>query len=159
MKHKKLFCLVVFVLLIPASRVLTCGQQSWKGIVPLVTTKEQIEKTLGHPNAGGFYEFDDKRVFIKYVETQCEEIKRCDCLVPRGTVQFVDIEIYYDLYLKDLKLNKKVFTKTRNSHLPDVYTYSNHKSGLVYEVQDGKVTHIYYYESTNTCHRIERHKK
>lgn len=135
------------------------AQKPWDGIIPLVTNKNEIERKFGEPGPNGFYEFDEGRVFIKYVQTQCEKIKRCDCLVPIGTVQFVRVEIYYDLYLKELDLDPKEFKKTRNTHQPELFTYANHKTGVVYSAYKGKVSHITYYESKDTCEKLERTAK
>ena len=137
----------------------TCAQKPWDGIVPLITTKDQVEKKIGRPGSNGFYEFDDGRVLVKYVEVRCGKIKQCDCLVPPGTVQFVRVEIYYDLYIKDLKLDSKEFKKTRNTHQPELFTYANHKRGIVYSTYKGKVSHITYYGSEATCKKIERLRK
>ena len=132
------------------------AQEGWRGIVPLITTKEEVKKKLGEPNKNGVYELDEGRVFIKYVQTKCDKIIRCDCLVPLNIVQFIRVEIYYDLYINDLKL--KHFKKTRDSHIPTIFSYSNIKTVIVYDVQDGMITHINYYESEKTCKDIERRK-
>lgn len=151
--RKLSFCFVI-ISLFTLSSFRVNAQEGWRDIVPLITTKEEVKKKLGEPNKKGVYELDEGRVFIKYVETKCDKIKRCDCLVPQGTVQFIRIEIYYDLFIKDIKL--KGFKKTRDSHIPTAFSYSNRKTGVIYEVQNGMVTHINYYESMKTCKDIEQ---
>ena len=88
-------------------------------------------------------------------EQECEKKIECFCLIPLGTVRYVSIELYYDLYLKDLNLDPQKFKETHNTHL-DIYSYSNLKIGIVYEVQDGKVSTILYYESEDTCNDIKQ---
>jgi hypothetical protein len=132
------------------------AQENFKGIIPMVTTKAEVEKILGKPDKNGKYELDEGRVYIRYYEKQCERKIECFCLAALGTVQYISVELYYDLYLKDLNLEPQKFKETRSEHLPDVYSYSNLKKGIVYEVQNGKVTHIYYYESEDTCNDIKQ---
>lgn len=152
------YCLLIcFVFLTNISNIR--AQEGWRGIIPLVSTRDEVEKKIGKPNENGFYEFDEGRVFITYVEVNCDKIIRCDCLVPFGTVQHIRISIYYDLSVEDLGLNSKKYKKTRNTHTPDVYTYSNHKTGIVYSVQDGMVDSISYYETEKTCQVLEKGKQ
>jgi len=132
------------------------AQENFKGIIPMVTTKSEVEKILGKPNKYGDYELDEGRVHVDYYERECEKKIECFCLVPLGTVRFISIELYYDLYLKDLNLDAQKFEETRSSHLPGIYSYLNSKTGVVYEVQGGKVTHIYYNESEDTCNEIKQ---
>lgn len=142
---------------VPLYRIASSNaQENFKGIIPMITTKTEVEKKLGKPNKYGDYELDEGRVHIDYYERKCEENLECFCLAPLGTVRFINIELYYDLYLKDLNLDPQKFKETRSSHLLDVFTYSNSKTGVVYEVYEGKVSHIYYYESEDTCNSIKQ---
>lgn len=131
------------------------GQNIWRGIEPLVTTRSQAERKLGAPSRNGDYELDEGRVFIKYVEVACSKVERCDCMVPLGTVQFISIELSKPEPLKNRKLNLSSFKVVRDSHLPDIFTYSNLKAGVVYEVKDGRITHVWYYESEKRCNEID----
>jgi hypothetical protein len=135
-------------------RQCTVAQDGWRGIVPLVTTREDVEMKFGKPTEAGFYEFDEGRVFVKYVVTSCETVVSCDCLVPIGTVMSVRVKLYYDLSLQSLQLKSKGFSEQRDTHHPGIVSYFNEESGRSYEVQDGKVTHITYYESKAFCDAI-----
>lgn len=155
-KHRNTqYCnyLTFFVLLVVFLSVINVNaQEVWKGLIPLVTTREEVEIKLGKPNLNGFYELEEGRVKIGYVNAKCEKIIRCDCLVAAETVHFIRIEIYYDLSIKDINL--KHFKKTQDSHIPAVFSYSNSKTGIVYDVQDEIITHINYYESEKNCNEI-----
>lgn len=131
----------------------TPGQHSWSGIIPLVTTRSQVEAKIGKPGQDGRYEFSDGRVWIKYVETQCGH--DCVCMVPLDTVQFIAVDIYYDLSVKSLR-PRKDFRRVPDSHQPDIISYVNDKTGVRYVTQKGEVYTIYYSESAATCRRIER---
>lgn len=144
-------CLALFFLWVSAP-----GQSSWKGFIPLVTTRSEVEALIGKPGKSGLYEFKDSRVWVKYVETTCDT--RCDCMVSHDTVQFIKVELYKPLSLKKLKLGKD-FRKVPDSHLPDVISYISDKSGVDYETQKGKAYTVYYNESIATCENIEREFK
>lgn len=149
--HKSIIVLfLVFSVVFSAN-----AQENFKGIVPMITTRSEVEKKLGKPNENGFYELNEGKVLIRYYDRACERKTECFCLAPLGTVQYIIFTLYQDLYLKDLKLAPNRFKETRSSHL-DVYTYSDLKTGIVYEAQDGKVTEISYYESEDTCNKIKQ---
>jgi hypothetical protein len=132
------------------------AQESFKGIIPMVTTKNEVEKKLGKLNEKGVYELDEGRVTIRYYEQQCQKKTECICLVPLETVQYISVTLYYDLYLKDLNLDPQKFKETNNPHLPDIFTYSNSKTGVTYEASEGKVYEILYYESEETCNNVKQ---
>lgn len=132
------------------------AQEGWNGIIPLITTKEEVQKKLGKADKYGRFETKEGRVSINYINTRCKKVMRCDCLAPIGSVMSIRITLYNDLPLEALKLNSKTYKKTRDSHLSDVTTYANEKTGVIYEIQDGKVTHINYYESKKVCQKIKQ---
>ena len=139
-------CLVVFKV---------NAQENFKGIIPMVTMKSEVEKKLGKPNKYGDYELDEGRVHIDYYERECEKKIECFCLVPLGTVRFISINLYYDLYLKDLNLDTSIFERKVIYINPLLETYADFKAGIVYDVSKGRVSHIYYYESEATCKMLE----
>lgn len=132
------------------------AQENFKGIIPMVTTKAEVEKILRKADEYGDYELEEGRVHVDYYDQECEKKIECFCLVPLGRVRYVSVTLYYDLYLKDLNLDLQKYKETRSTHLPDVFTYSNSKTGVVYEVQSGKVSRISYYESEDTCNEIKQ---
>lgn len=151
-----LMCLTIGLFVIYSSVFIANAQENFKGIIPMITTKADVEKILGKPNKYGDYELDEGRVHVDYYEQECDKKIECFCLVPSGTVRFINIELYYDLYLKDLNLDPQKFKETRNSHTTGIFTYSNPKTGVVYSVYDGKVFQILYYESEDTCNAIKQ---
>ena len=131
------------------------AQGNFKGITPLVTTKAEVEKILGKPNKYNRYELEEGRVYVRYRERECKGDTNCICLVPLGTVEYISVELYYDVFIKDLNLDRRRFRESHSPHV-DVYTYSDSRTGVVYEVQEGKVTHIYYYGSEETCNTLKQ---
>lgn len=151
----------ILILLCLVFNGLTCAlsvkaQETWHGITPLVTTRQEVEKKIGRPGPTGFYELEEGRVFITYVNTPCEKILRCDCLAPIGVVQQIAVTLYTDLFVKNLNLLSRGFKKIHDRHFPEVITYSNRLTGVRYDTQHGRVTKVRYYESQKTCNSIER---
>ena len=136
------------------------AQDSLKGIIPLVTTRREVERKLGKPDKFGRYEFDEGRMHILYRENECSKSNlNCFCLVPLGTVLKISFEPYYDLYVKDLKLDPELFKRSEvtGGHVSGITVYVNKKAGILYEVREnGKVSDIEYFESEKTCRMLEQ---
>src|SRR5690349_3773129 len=70
----------------------------WRGIVPLKSTRADVERFLGKPNELGLYEVNGEHVTIIYSEGPCIGLYRslekanCKCLVSKDTVLSIYIE-------------------------------------------------------------------
>jgi hypothetical protein len=42
--------------------------KEWRGIVPLKSTRADVERLLGKPNGPGRYEFENERAYIDYAK-------------------------------------------------------------------------------------------
>lgn len=138
---------------------LVSGGDTFRGIVPYVTTRAEVEKKLGKPTVNGPYEFKDGRVYVHYRETVCEKSDtECLCLSPVDSVLMVTVRLYYDLKVEDLKLDALIWEKAPiiNGHAEGVIAYSNDKTGVTYEVRNGLVDNITYRESEDTCKLLEK---
>jgi len=129
------------------------GQNEWNGFVPLVTTRAQVESEIGKPTKYGKYVLDDEEVRIIYTERQCGNPKHCECLAPTGSILY--ISRYLNNTRKVSEIDLKGFGRTVDTHLPDVYTYSNHEIGIVYTVQNEEVYKIRHYRSERVCSEYE----
>jgi len=154
----KKFVHSVCLLLIPAfAASLAIAQETFRGIVPLVTTRSEVERKLGKPNGYGRYELEEGRVYINYRETKCEA-KNTSCLLclaPTGTVLTIVIEPNTDRYIKDLELDPNFWTKAnvQGDHLSGMQVYVNEKAGMFYTVNstDGWIRSLTYEGSEETC--------
>ena len=154
----KKFVHSVCLLLIPAfAASLAIAQETFRGIVPLVTTRSEVERKLGKPNGYGRYELEEGRVYINYRETKCEA-KNTSCLLclaPTGTVLTIVIEPNTDRYIKDLELDPNFWTKAnvQGDHLSGMQVYVNEKAGMFYTVNstDGWIKSLTYEGSEETC--------
>lgn len=135
---------------------------NFKGIIPFITTKDEVENKIGKPDKFGRYEFPEGRVYVFYREIVCDEGNNaCRCLASLGTVLKVSIHLYNHIPIKSLKLSSKEFEKKKitGGHVSNEFAYINTKKGIVYEVQKGKVIEITYYESEKTCSMLKQKLK
>jgi hypothetical protein len=150
--------LVLFLLIgVPAAM----AQDTFKGIVPFVTTKAEVEKMMaGRPVEHSRYEFDDGRASILYRESVCEKADTtCFCLAPVDTVLMVRFQPYSDIKIEDLKLDPKFWERVpvTGSHVPGVELYVNQESGVTYELHPkGIVNAIIFRESEETCQMLRK---
>jgi hypothetical protein len=132
------------------------AQDTFKGIVPFVTTRAEVEKMmLGRPVEHSRYEFEDGRASIFYRESVCEKTnKSCFCLAPLDTVLSVRFQPYTDIKIEDLNLDPKLWIRVPGvgGHVPGLELYVNEKSGVTYELDSrGFVNAIVFRESEETC--------
>ena len=64
----------------------SCEAKSWRGIVPLKSTRADVERLLGKPGKYNRYQFENERVSFDYSNGRCEGSDHCLCLVPADTV-------------------------------------------------------------------------
>jgi len=121
--------------------------RGWNGIVPLHSTRIEVERQLGPPTTSCeqtcAYNMQNESVTIVYSTDPCRTGDNNRWRVPVGTV--VTIIVYPSVHpkLKDLKLNQKQFTKSKDPELAGYWTYTSDREGISYEVSDtGRVLSI-----------------
>jgi len=129
--------------------------KEWRGIVPLKSTRADVEKLLGKPNGLGRYEFEKERAYIDYAKG-CDDPKDCVCLAPKDSVIGIFVTLESELKLSELKLDLNKFKRKPSSHLPGIVTYSNDEEGVAYIVddKDGEVINITYRAAAKDCRRL-----
>src|SRR6185295_17782481 len=131
--------------------------KAWRGIVPLKSTRADVERLLGKPNALGRYEFENERAYIHYAEGSCaRDMIDCQCLVPNGTVLDIFLNLEVELKFSDLKVDRAKYRAIRNGHLPTIVAYSNDEEGVVYTVdeEDDEVMDINYLPTAKDCQTL-----
>lgn len=153
--------LCLFPLLILSGVASTAGQATFKGIVPFVTTRAEVEKMLGKPLGTTRYEFDDGRAYVLYRESICEKPNdSCFCLAAIDSVLMVTFQPYSDIKIEDLRLDPKIWRRVplTREHVPGVELYVNEKLGITYEINGGFVNAIEFRESEETCQSLQKLK-
>jgi hypothetical protein len=134
--------IVILLLQTPADYAQGRG---WRGIVPLYSTRADVERVLGPPMEGlNFaYDMERERILVRYQEAPCrvrELFGRPPVyggwVVPPDTV--ISIEVYpkTKIGFSDLQLDKTKYKEVRPAKGGYVY-YVNEEEGRTFEV-DGK---------------------
>ena len=118
--------------------------KDWRGIVPLHSTRDDVEKLLGPSRFGGgwAYEFGEERVFFHYQSDKdlCgREFGMWD--VPLATVTSISVYPRPFLLLADLNLDLTRFVRLKSCS-PGGYTYADRVDGLSYSGGDGMIGSI-----------------
>src|SRR5438876_4210923 len=73
--------------------------KSWRGIVPLKSTRADVERLLGKENSLGRYQFAEERAYVLYRENPCMgayrrlEEDNCECMVLKDTVVSISVTL------------------------------------------------------------------
>jgi hypothetical protein len=160
MNRTKLKCLGAVILL--AVLALDVRAKEWRGIIPLRSTKSEVERLLGKPNQLGRYDIENERVSILYSDGPCDRPYQalakanCECLVAKDTVLRIFVTLDSPVSVARLALDKTRYERTRIDAYRPTATYSDLTEGVVYTVResDDVVTNIDYLPSAKECEEI-----
>jgi ferredoxin len=134
MKIASLLLLFVCALLYPHAWSQSAG---WRGIVPLHSTRADVERVLGKPNlAPDVYDLGNERASIMYTNDPCTEGWQGSYSVPRDTVLSIYVVPQYDLALADLHLDLSKYKRAKDEPAPNHSTYQNDDEGIAYLVDE-----------------------
>ena len=125
----------------------TASARAWRGVIPLHSTKSEVEKLLGPPNeeeAG--YVFETERAVITYATQRCHEDLPGGWNVPQDTVLEVQVFLLKDVVLADLPVNWQTLEQIYSVRTSRI-DYLDAKQGMRYATQDGLVRAITYLAS------------
>ena len=136
--------------------------KSWRGIVPLVSTRADVETLLGKPNDLGLYELNGEAASVIYSDGPCQGLYRsleksnCKCLVAKDTVLSIFVEPRQFLKFTRLGIAKPKFTRTAIVSGPGMFSYSNLTEGIVYSVDETRdeVIDMEFLPSSSDCQRL-----
>lgn len=121
--------------------------KAWRGIVPLRSTRANVEALLGTPQSGtrNAYRTATEDVVVAYADTPCAY----GWEVPLATVISLSVSPKNQLKLDDVKLDESKYEKRRDNHLENVYYYVNPNEGVNWTVDTAKriVLTVEYYPS------------
>ena len=151
-KRKFSFVFLCFAFLALAE---IAAAKSWRGIIPLHSTRAQVRKLLGKPVIGGdgtldLYDLKEGRVHVMYARRPCEEGLPADWgnwRVPHDTVVNISIQLHEEIPLKQLRIRNIERHKWYTGDSGATY-YHDRIRGLEYQVQQGMVTAITYGPTT-----------
>lgn len=159
MRHTKTSFVGLFVfLLLPT---MNPQAKEWRGIVPLKSTRADVERLLGSPGAHGRYQFKNERAYIHYAEGSCNRVNDCLCLVSEDTVSSIYVQLEVEMRFSTLQLDKTKYKKYTSPQNPAIATYSNDEEGIIYTVdeENDDVIAIEYLPSAKDCQDIVKNRR
>lgn len=139
--------------------VLICCQSNvWNGIVPLKSTRADVEKILGSPvpdsiaRDAAVYKTKTEKVFVLYSTGPCDTTPSNGWNLPELTVISIRVYPVAEPKLEDLKLDFSKFERRIDPKILNLVYYANDRDGINISVDttDNTVTRIGYFpESKN----------
>ncbi len=127
--------------------------RGWRGIVPMHSTREDVERLVGPPMTrdGITYDLKTDRLNVVYSAGTCREGAQWN--VPRGTVIAITVYPQTKSMLADLKIDLNRFEKFIDPYVGDRITYSNNDEGFaIGTTLNGEVISIQYFPQTKDNH-------
>jgi hypothetical protein len=125
----------------------TCGSaQDWQKIVPLKSTRIEVEAVLGSSQGDYFasYRLKEGSLFIEYSSGPCRPDRKGGWNVPENVVVSFSFSPRLKKRVADLKLDPKRFRRVIDQHVIGITYYINDEDGITYEIQEGKVDSVEY---------------
>ena len=155
----KILTKVAILLSVVVFAVETSHAKSWRGIVPLKSTRADVERLLGKPNQLGRYQFEKERAYIHYKNGPCSVgDDSCECFAPNDTVVEIYVELEDWFKFSTLNIDKSKFTKSVYPEDRNLAVYSNDDAGIIYVVSQrhGDVMTIQYLPSAKDCTELSK---
>lgn len=142
--------------------VFACAKD-WRGIIPLRSTRADVEVLLGKPPAllkeasrsstlnksRSLYFLDEGEVSFVFAEPEITSAVECLARIPAGTVLMIQVTPKKELSLGDFPIDGSTFRKVDPSQPPDVglAVYINEQEGLIIRAFNRRVEQIVYIAS------------
>jgi len=123
-------------------------ERGWRGIKPLHSTREDVERLIGLPMMpdGITYDLKTERVNVVYSDGGCAKGKPAEWNVPLNTVIGIRVYPQTKMMLSDLQIDLEGFEKFINPHNPDSVSYTNNEQGIGISTQSsGEVIVLEYF--------------
>jgi len=150
MSVRSVALLFLFSVLAPGI-VSSVAAKGWRGIVPLHTTRAEVEKLLGPPTKllseySVSYRTENESLIITYARGLPCGIghKYSEWRVPRDTVESIFITPNRGAPLSKLKVDESKYKKSTGGHRPEDIYYVNEQEGESLRVFMGEVMDISY---------------
>lgn len=135
-----IFSLVVFDTQVPAYA------QKWREIVPLRSSRADVERILG-PYKDGYlavYRIKEGTLFIEYSSGPCRPDRKGGWNVAENTVVLVRFSPAIKKPLNHFKPDLTKFRRHNDEKVIGIIYYVNNEEGITYEVQRGNVDAVEY---------------
>ena len=107
--------------------------KAWKGIVPLHSTRADVERVLGPPTVeDNGYDIDGERVLITYSSQGCQEGLAGGWKVAANTVVSISVTPKNEIKLTDVLVSGKNYDQIYRIHTPQLVDYVDVQDGVRY---------------------------
>ena len=131
MTYKKSIQLILVILSISTA---FHQEKGWRGIVPLSTSRTEVEKLLGLPKesrgVSSTFRIKDGRVSVFYSDGFCSKGATNDWNVPPDTVVILTFQPANSMMIADLKLDKSKYERFQDPHLERAIHYFSKEDGI-----------------------------
>jgi len=147
---------VLFLILMISGTVFCQSTNVWRGITPLKSTREDVERILGKPvplsiaRHAGWYETKDGKVFVLYSTGPCNVNHEHGWNIPELTVISISYYPNTSPRLADIKIDVSKFDKDPDPGSLNIVSYVNEAAGIGLDVdstEDTVRTFLYFPES------------
>jgi hypothetical protein len=125
----------------------SCNAKAWRGIVPLKSTRADVERLLG-PSTGVLprYYLSDSTVDFKYATCRCgDKCENNDWNVPLGTVTVIRVGLKGVVKIADLRIDLSKFKKEAGDpDVPGHFYYVNEGEGFAIDTGGDYVSALIY---------------
>jgi hypothetical protein len=109
----------------------------WQGLIPLHSSREDVERLLGKPGASFgsivIYHRSVDSVWIKYINEGC--VDKFSWSVPLGTVERIQVNPKRTVLPGELKFDLRQFQKFVSFHPPNVFYYLDYYEGITVQTR------------------------
>lgn len=152
MKSIRTLFMLMGLILTPLVQTETSG---WQGIVPLHSTRQDVEKVLGVSlsECKCSYKLGDDNVFVQYSGRTCSDTDAVGWNVAVDTV--INITVYPRMKprFQDLRIDKTKFIKSNDPEIEGISYYFNESDGRTIVV-DGDIVSQYQYGPTKADQQL-----
>jgi hypothetical protein len=118
----------------------------WRGIVPLHSTRADVERLLGPANLeDSGYDIDGARVLLTYTSQGCQDGLPGGWNVPSDTVVSISISSGEEILLDDVLVSGKSYDQIYAVHTPQLVEYVDVQEGVRYSSIEGSVLTTTYF--------------
>ena len=126
---------------------------AWRGLVPLQSTRADVEKLLGKPvsSRGSIvvYKTDEEEVAVVFSAGKCILSSSEKWNVPADVLITIELRPHKSVLIQDLHLDPNKYQRVQKSHPEDWFIYRNAEDGfmvetLVYENKEQIVVLTYF---------------
>ena len=144
----------LFLLFMILANRFNANGQDWRQIVPLKSTRADVERLLGSTTGAYFSEYELKQgsLFIEYSSGPCKPERKSGWNVPRDVVVMVHFTPKHRTRIADLKLDPQKFRRIVDEHVIGALYYVNDEEGITYAVQRGKIDFVEYHPAKRDEH-------